>query len=113
MCCRETTFLRGRMMPLSVEEGSGASPRSKGVRMAQTGSPMGIEVLELVPSRSDRDGSRAAAVGVGVKGEEESVEASEILTETVRGNPPRLPPWWKSKRQRTRKSIHVYADSSH
>jgi CubicO group peptidase (beta-lactamase class C family) len=33
-------------MPLSVERGSGASSRSMGVRMAQTGSPMGIEALE-------------------------------------------------------------------
>jgi len=34
------------MMLLSVEKESGASSRSKGVRMAQTGRPMGIEALE-------------------------------------------------------------------
>jgi Beta-lactamase len=34
------------MMPVSVEKESGASSRSKGVRMAQTGRPMGIEALE-------------------------------------------------------------------
>ena len=44
---KETAFLRGRMMSLSVEEGSGASSRSKGGRMAQTGSPIGIEALKL------------------------------------------------------------------
>jgi CubicO group peptidase (beta-lactamase class C family) len=33
-------------MPLSVEKGSGASSRGKGVRMAQSGSSMSIEALE-------------------------------------------------------------------
>jgi hypothetical protein len=35
-------------MPLSVEKGPGAFPRSKGVRMAQTSDPMGVEALEGV-----------------------------------------------------------------
>src|SRR5215213_4591249 len=37
---------RESMMPLSVAKGSRASSRSKEGRMAQTGSPMGIEALE-------------------------------------------------------------------
>jgi hypothetical protein len=41
------------------------------------------------------------------------VEAREILTETMRGNALRLPPWWKSKCRKARKLIYVYADSSH
>jgi hypothetical protein len=73
-------------MPLSVEEGSGASSRSQWIRMAQTGSPVGTEALELFLSGR---------------------------TETVRGNAPRLPRWWKRKCRRIRRLIHVYADSSH
>jgi hypothetical protein len=99
------------MMPLSVEEGSGAFSRSKGVRTAQTGSPLGIEALEtFLSGRTETEAVPGLSV---VKGQEESVEASEILTETVRGNSPRLPPWWKRKCRRTRKLIYVYADSSH
>ena len=52
--------------------------------MAQTGCPVGTEVLELCLS-------------------------GRTQTETV----PRLPPWWKSKRPRTRKLTYAYADSSH
>jgi hypothetical protein len=54
--------------------------------MAQTGSPVGTEALELFLSGR---------------------------TETVRGNAPRLPRWWKSKCRQIRRLIHVYADSSH
>ncbi len=102
------------MMPLWVEEGSGASPRSKGVRMAQTGSPMGIEALELFLSGRSATGAVPGPSVSVVKGEEESLEAGEIPTDTARGNPPRLPPWWKSKKcRRTRKLIYVYANFSH
>jgi hypothetical protein len=41
------------------------------------------------------------------------VKAREILTETIRGNSPQLPPWWKSKCRKTWKVTCVYADSSH
>ncbi len=100
-------------MPLSVEKGSGASSRSKGVRMAQTGSPMGIEALEaFLVGRTETGAVPGLSVSV-VKGDEESVEAGDILTETVRGNSLRLPPWWKGKCQRTRKSVYVYANPSH
>ena len=75
-------------MPLSVEEGSGASSRSKGVRMAQAGSAMGIGALELLLSGRTVPGLSVSVV----KGQEESVEAGEILTDTVRGDSPRLPP---------------------
>jgi hypothetical protein len=44
-------------MPLSVEEGSGASFRSKGVRMVQAGSPMGIGALELLLSGRTETGT--------------------------------------------------------
>jgi hypothetical protein len=58
------------MMPLSVEEGSGASSRSKGVRMAQAGSPMNIEALEmLLPGRTETGTLPGLSVSV-VKGEE-------------------------------------------
>ncbi len=46
-------------------------------------------------------------------GAEESAEACEIRAETVRGNAPHLPAWWKSKCRRTRKMIHVYTNLSH
>ncbi len=48
-----------------------------------------------------------------VKGEEESVEAREILTEAARATSPRLPSRWKSMCRKARKSIYVCADSSH
>ena len=54
--------------------------------MAQTGNPVDIEALELFLSGR---------------------------TETVRGNAPRLPRWWKGKCRQIRSLIHVYADSSH
>jgi hypothetical protein len=41
------------------------------------------------------------------------MEASEILTETVRGDSPRLPLWQKSKCRRTRKLVYVYTNLSH
>src|SRR5215212_9759869 len=57
------------MMPLSVERGSGASSRSKGVRMAQTGSPMSIEALEaFLLSRTETGAVPALSVSV-VKGD--------------------------------------------
>jgi hypothetical protein len=44
------------------------------------------------------------------------MEASEILTKTVRGNSPRLPQlpvWQKSKCRRTRKLVYVYTNLGH
>jgi CubicO group peptidase (beta-lactamase class C family) len=56
-------------MPLSVERGSGASSRSMGVRMAQTGSPMGIEALEaFLLSRTETGAVPGLSVSV-VKGD--------------------------------------------
>ncbi len=92
--------------------------------MAQTGSPMGIEALELFLSGRFATGAvpgpcrgRAGAVpgpSVSVvKGEVESLEAGEIPTDTARGNPPRLPPWWKGKCRMTRKLVYAYANLSH
>ena len=80
--------------------------------MAQTGSPMGIEALELFLSGRTETGAVPGLSVSAVKGEE-GLEASEILTETVRENSPRLSPWWKSKCRRTRKSICVYANFGH
>src|SRR5215207_757196 len=57
------------MMPLSVERGSGASSRSMEVRMAQTGSPMGLEALEaFLLSRTETGAVPALSVSV-VKGD--------------------------------------------
>jgi CubicO group peptidase (beta-lactamase class C family) len=57
------------MMPLSVERGSGASSWDKGVRMAQTGSPMGIEALEaFLLSRTETGAVPGLSVSV-VKGD--------------------------------------------
>jgi hypothetical protein len=104
----------GRGIGHSSALGSGAFSGSKGVRMmAQAGSPMGIEALEMLLSgRTETRAVPRLSVSV-VKGKEESLEASEILIETVRGNALRLPPWWKSKCRKTRKLVYVYADSSH
>jgi hypothetical protein len=101
------------MMTLSVGEGSGTSSRSKGVRMAQADSPMDIGALEMLLSVRSATGTVPGLSMSVVKGEEESAVAGEILTETVSGDSPRLPPWWKSKCRKTRKSIYVYANSSH
>jgi hypothetical protein len=81
--------------------------------MVQAGNPMGIGALELLFSgRTETRAVPRLSVSV-VKIKEESVEAGEILIETVRGNALRLPQWWKSKCRRTRKLVYVYADSSH
>lgn len=44
-------------MPLSVERGSGASSRSKGIRMAQLGSPISIEAMEAFLSARTETGA--------------------------------------------------------
>ncbi len=81
--------------------------------MVQAGNPMGIGALELLFSGRTETGPVSGLSVSVVKGDEESVEASEIHTETVRENSPRSRPWWKSKCRRTRKLIYVCADSSH
>ena len=81
--------------------------------MVQAGNPMGIGALELLLSGRTETGPVSGLSVSVVKGKEESVEANEILIETVRGNALRLPQWWKSKCRRTRKLVYVYADSSH
>ncbi len=81
--------------------------------MMQAGNPMGIGALELLFSGRTETGPVSGLSVSVVKGDEESVEAGDILTETVKGNSLRLPPWWKGKCQRTRKSVYVYANPSH
>src|SRR5215212_3588325 len=65
----KTAFPRGRMMPLSVEKGSGASSRGKGVRMAPSGSPMSIGAVEtLLRERTETGAAPGLSVSV-VKGD--------------------------------------------
>src|SRR5215213_8620140 len=60
---------RESMMPLSVAKGSRAYSRSKEGRMAQTGSPMGIEALEsFIAGLTERGAVPALSVSV-VKGD--------------------------------------------
>jgi len=69
--------------------------------MAQADSPMDIGALDLFLSGRTETATVPGLSMSVVKGKEESVEASEILTVTVRGNAPRLPRWWKGKCRRT------------
>ena len=56
-------------MPLSVEKGSGASSRGKGVRMAPSGSPMSIGAVEtLLRERTETGAAPGLSVSV-VKGD--------------------------------------------